>query len=131
MASVRKELRLGVAAEVAWALLRDAGAAHEAFPGVLAACRRDGESRTVTFASGNQVRERIVAIDEAQRRIAYAVVEGRFSHHSASMQIVPEDDGRCRFVWVSDFLPNELEPTVRALVEQGAEAFRRAAEARA
>ncbi len=128
MASITKEMRLNTGADRAWAMLRDVGAAHRAFPGVLTDCRRDGDVRVVTFANGMVVRERIVDIDEMRRRVAYTVVEGRFDHHSASMQVLADGDDRCHFIWVSDFLPNELEPMVRPLVEQGCEAFRRAAE---
>jgi Polyketide cyclase / dehydrase and lipid transport len=128
MASITVEAKIEVSAERAWATLRDVGAADRAFPGVLVACRLEGDVRTVTFANGAVVRERIVDIDEARRRIAYAVIEGRFSHHSASMQIIAEGPDRGRFVWVSDFLPDEAEPLVRGLIEQGTEAFRHAVE---
>ena len=72
--------------------------------------------------------KRILGIDDVHRRIAYAVVGGRFGHHSASMQILPDGPGRSRLLWASDFLPDEAEPLVRGLVEQGAAAFKRAIE---
>jgi hypothetical protein len=127
MASVNSEAQLEVGADQAWALLRDPGAAEKAFPGVLTACRLDGDVRTVTFASGVVVKERILDIDETRRRVAYAVIEGRFSHHGASLQIISNGAHRSGLVWTSDFLPNDLEPMVRGLVQQGTEAFRRAA----
>jgi hypothetical protein len=129
MTSVFSEAALGVSAAASWALLRDVGAAACAFPGVLVASHLEHDVRTVTFAGGTVVRERIIAIDEAQRRIVYAVIEGRFDHHSASMQIVPDGPDGSRFLWFSDFLPNDFESRVRGLVEQGTAAFRRAAEA--
>jgi hypothetical protein len=52
-----------------------------------------------------------------------------FEHHSASMEIVPEGAERCRFVWISDFLPNERMEVVAALVEQGSQALVRNLEA--
>ncbi len=130
MASITKETPLSVSADRAWALLRSVGEAHRAFPGVLTGCRQEGDARIVTFAGGLVVRERIVDIDETRRRIAYAVVEGRFAHHSASMQVVPEGDEGCRFIWVTDFLPDDLAPMIRPLIDRGAEAFRHAAEER-
>jgi hypothetical protein len=68
------------------------------------------------------VREQIVDVDQAARRVAYAVVGGAFSHHGASMQVIPDGDG-CRFVWVSDFLPEETGPMVAGLTAQGVEAL--------
>ncbi len=127
--SIIKDVSLDVAPETAWAALRDPGTAHKAFPGVLTACRLDGDVRTVTFAGGLVVRELIVDVDDARRRIAYAAIEGRFRHHHASMQVVARGDSRSSLVWVSDFLPNEHEALVRGLVEQGSEAFRRTLEA--
>jgi hypothetical protein len=59
------------------------------------------------------------------------VVEGGFSHHSASMQIVPDGEGRCRFVWISDFLPNAAGAMVGPLMEAGAQALKRNLEAAA
>ena len=47
-----------------------------------------------------------------------------FEHHSAYMEIVPDGASRCRFVCVSDFLPNERMELVEPLVEQGARADR-------
>jgi carbon monoxide dehydrogenase subunit G len=131
MASITIEARIEAGAEQAWAMLRDVGAADRAFPGVVAASRLEGDVRTVTFGNGAVVRERIVDIDEARRRLAYAVIDGRFSQHSASMRIISEGANRSRFVWISDFLPSDAEAMVRALVEQGTEAFRQAAEAKA
>jgi hypothetical protein len=56
-------------------------------------------------------REQIVTVDVAHRRVAYAVIEGAFSHHSASMQVESVSDG-CRMIWVSDFLPNDAAAVV-------------------
>jgi hypothetical protein len=123
MASIIKDIELDVGAEVAWAMLRNVGAADKAFAPVLTDSRLDGEVRTVTFASGMVIKEQIVDIDEANRRVAYAVIEGRFSHHSASMQVLDRGAGRSTVVWTTDLLPNEAAPMVRELTEQGAKAL--------
>ncbi|MGH6734641.1 MAG: SRPBCC family protein [Methyloceanibacter sp.] len=123
MASIRREEIVEVPADKAWSALRDVGRPHALFADVLVDGSIDGDIRTVTFANGMVVRERIVDIDEASKRVAYAVIDGVFEHHSASMQIVPDGEGRCRFVWVSDFLPNEKMALVAPLVESGATAL--------
>ena len=129
MASIIKDVPLAVSAEQAWALLRDPGAAHRAFPGVLADCVRDGDERVVTFANGMVLRERILSVDETHRRVAYAALGEHFVHHSASMQIIPDGAARSRFFWASDFLPEEVGAQMLPLIEQGCAAFRQAAEA--
>ncbi len=121
MASIRLEIPLPVPAARVWHALRDVGAPHRLFPGVLRDAQLDGEVRTVTFASGLVVRERIVDVCDEARRVAYAV-EWQAKHHHASMQVEPVGDARSRLVWIADLLPNELAPPVRALMEQGAKA---------
>jgi carbon monoxide dehydrogenase subunit G len=93
MASIIKAIELEAPAQAAWAMLRDVGAADKAFPGVLTDSRLDSDVRTVTFSNGAVIKERIVDVDEAARRVAYAVIEGRFSHHNASMQVLDRGEG--------------------------------------
>jgi hypothetical protein len=89
MSSIWWEETIAVPAEIAWASLRRVDRAHELFSPVLVDGTISGEIRTVTFANGLVVRERIVDVDEARQRICYTVLDGVFEHHSASMQIVP------------------------------------------
>lgn len=131
MASIRKEETLRVAADKAWAALREIGSPHRLFSPVLIDSSIDGDIRTVIFANGMIVRERIVDIDDTQMRVVYAVIDGDFEHHSASMEIVREGDARCRFVWISDFLPDEQMENVEPLVEAGTQALVRNLEAAA
>jgi hypothetical protein len=51
------------------------------------------------------------------------VLGDTFDHHSASMQIVPIDDRTCRFVWISDILPDERSALVGPLMDQGIKAL--------
>jgi predicted nucleic acid-binding protein len=125
MASIWWEEPVAAPADFAWAALRHVGMAHQLFSPVLVDSTVEGDIRTVTFANGLVVRERIIAVDEQRRRIAYSVLGDTFDHHSASMQILPIDRASCRFLWVSDFLPHERADTVRLLVEQGSHALAR------
>ena len=45
-------------------------------------------------------------------------------YHHASMQVVDAGPGRCRFVWITDFLPREIEGNLTPLIEQGANALK-------
>jgi len=129
MASLHHEILVETSADAAWAALRDVGAAHRLFAGVLTDGRLDGDIRTVTFASGTIVREKIIDVDDDARRVAYAVLGDSFEHHNASMQIFTAGEGRCRFVWITDLLPNERVAMVKPLVEQGSQALKRVLEA--
>ena len=125
MASIHKEIPLAAPAEEVWAALRDVANPHRLFRGVLADARLEGDTRVVTFADGLAVRERIVAVDDERRRVAYAVLREGLVHHSASMQVFAEGQGRSRFVWVSDFLPDDLAASFGPLIDQGAAALKR------
>lgn len=129
MATIRHEQRIAVPAEYAWEMLRQAERADRLFSPVLVGCTMQDDVRTVTFANGIVVSEQIVTIDDGDRRLAYHVTGEIFEHHSASMQIIPVDDGNCRFIWISDFLPEDRAEMVRPLVTQGSSALARNIEA--
>ena len=79
----------------------------------------------MTFANGMTVRERILDLDEERRRVAYTVIDAPgLAYHHASMQIDDEGPGRCRFLWVTDFLPAEARDSLMPLIEQGSAALK-------
>ena len=129
MASIRKEIALAVRAEAVWAALGDVGAVHRRLAaGFVTDTRLDGDARIVTFANGLVARELIVDVDDRARRVAYAVVGGRLSHHHATMQVVADGDGRCRLLWVADLMPHDMAGAIGGMMEQGAAAMKRTLE---
>lgn len=125
MASIQIDIPIEQSADSVWAALRDVGAVHRVFAGVLTDSRLDGDARVVTFANGMVVRELIVDIDDRARRFAYAAVGGNMTHHNASMQVFADGEARCYVRWIADLLPHAAAPPVRALMEQGAAAMSR------
>lgn len=125
MASLYRDIPLETDAARAWATLRDSRNVARVFAGVLTDAQVEGDLRTVTFANGNVVQERIVAVDDAHMRIAYTVCGPNFDQHAASMQIVADAGGRCRLVWISDFLPDERRAMVEPLMDAGCAAAAR------
>lgn len=119
MASICRETYVAARPETAWDALRDVGALHTRLvPGFVSDTRLEEGARIVTFGSGLVVRELIVDVDAAARRVAWAAVGSVMTHHNASAQVLPEGDG-CRFVWIADLLPNEVSPAITAMIEQG------------
>ena len=53
----------------------------------------EGDVRVITFGNGMVVREKLVGIDDAARRVAYTVVGGGAAHHNASAQVMVGADG--------------------------------------
>ncbi|HEY3065544.1 MAG TPA: SRPBCC family protein [Methylomirabilota bacterium] len=120
MASIRREIEVEARAQDVWEAVRDVGAPHKRLvPGFLVDSRLDGDARVVTFANGLVARELIVDVDDTARRLVWAVVGGRLTHHNASVQVFEEAAGRSRIVWIADLLPNELAGYVAGLMDQG------------
>jgi hypothetical protein len=114
-----------VGVEEAWAALRLVGEPHNLFSPVLVDAQPDGDTRTVTFANGMVLKERILDVDEEKHRVAYTAlnVPGMTYHH-ASMQIIDAGPGRCVFLWITDFLPQEMRENLAPLIQEGARALK-------
>ena len=131
MASIRKEFLIEAHSEDVWAAVRDVGALHTRLaPGFVVDTRLEDDARIVTFANGVVARELIVDIDDAVRRLVWAVVGGRMTHHNASLQVFAEGEDASRAVWIADLLPNDLAEPIGAMIEQGSAAIKRALERR-
>lgn len=95
-------------------------------PGFVLETQADGDHRTVTFADGTVVVERLVGIDPGARRIAYSIVGGSVKpeHDNASMQAFPDGE-RCRLVWTRDVLPDRLAAPIADSMARGLEVVER------
>ena len=120
MASIHREIEISTPAERAWEALRDVGALHTRLvPGFVVDTKLEHGARVVTFGNGRVVREWIVDVDAARRRVAWSVKDEPFQHHNASAQVFESGPDRCRFVWIADVLPDELCGLVTGMIEQG------------
>jgi len=129
MASIHKEMLVDADPEHVWDAIRDVGAIHTRLARqFVLETRIDGDSRLVTFAGGTVVRERIVDVDTRARRLAYSVVEGRATHHNASIQVFAAGDTGSRVVWIADLLPDDLADLVGGMMDQGCAAMKRTLE---
>jgi carbon monoxide dehydrogenase subunit G len=130
MASIRKEISIDARPDDVWAAIRDVGAIHQRLaPGFVTDTRMEGEAaRVVTFANGFVVRELIVDVDDERRRLAYAAVGGRSTHHNASFEVFADGPEGTRLVWIADVLPHEVAAPIGDMMEQGARVMQRALE---
>jgi Polyketide cyclase / dehydrase and lipid transport len=125
MASIHRETIIDVDPAQAWDALRDWGALHERLArGFAVDVRLDGQDRIVTFAGGAVLREVLVDRDEERRRLAWAIVDGPYTHHHGVAQVHDADGGRTRFTWTSDLLPDALEGPTADSMDQGLAAIR-------
>jgi carbon monoxide dehydrogenase subunit G len=120
MASIRREVIIEARPEAVWDAVRDVGALHRRLvPGFVTDCKLEEGARIVTFGNGMVVKELIVDLDDAERRLAWSATGGRLTHHNASMQLFAEGEKRTRAVWTADLLPNEMVKQIAAMIDQG------------
>jgi hypothetical protein len=131
MASIRQEIVVEAPAEKVWDAARDVGAVHRRLvPGFVTDTRLEPGARVVTFANGLVARERIVTVDDTERRLVWAVVGSeRLTHHNASFQVFADGERRSRLVWIADVLPDEAAPVIRGMMQQGMAAMKKTLEA--
>jgi carbon monoxide dehydrogenase subunit G len=131
MAFIRHEISIDARAEAVWDAVRDVGAVHERLaPGFVVDTRLEEGARVVTFGNGLVARELIVDLDDAARRLCWAVVGSpRLTHHNASLQVFADGEGRSRVVWIADLLPDAMAATIRAMIEQGMAVMKKTLEA--
>jgi len=130
VASIHREIVIDVPPEMVWDAARDIGALHTRLvPGFVVDTKVEDGARIVTFGNGMVVRELIIDVDDASRRIAWAAVGTTMTHYSASFQVFAEN-GRTSGVWIADLLPNDAAPSVTEMIEKGLAAMKRAMEGR-
>jgi carbon monoxide dehydrogenase subunit G len=120
MASIRQEISTKASLEDVWAALRDVGALHiRLVPGFVIDTRLEPGARVVTFVNGMVMRERIVTIDDDERRVAWSATGGPLTHHNGSAQAVADARGGTKVIWIADLLPDEAAATIAPMMEQG------------
>jgi hypothetical protein len=119
MATVRKEVVVGVPLKDVWDAVRDFGALHERLArGSVTDTRLEGEDRIVTFLNGTVMRERLISVSDAEHRLVWTILDGPWTHHNGSVELYEEGEGRTRFVWTTDILPHELDEATEQSVEE-------------
>jgi Polyketide cyclase / dehydrase and lipid transport len=129
MASIVRETTVDLSPELVWNAIRDVGAVHTRLaPGFVTDTKMEEGARVVTFHNGLVARELIVTVDEASKRLVWAVVGTRLTHHNASLQVFPESAGSSRVVWIADLLPNDLDGMVTGMIEDSMRAMKQTLE---
>jgi Polyketide cyclase / dehydrase and lipid transport len=112
MTSIIRETGIATTPQAAWDALRDFGALLDLASGFVTGTKlEDDRTRIVTFFNGATAREVLIGTDDQARRIAWTITDlAGATHHSGSAQILADGDdpGRCRFLWITDVLPETL-----------------------
>jgi carbon monoxide dehydrogenase subunit G len=116
---VRREFAVAAPPAQVWDVFRDLGAVHTKLaPGFVVDTVVDGDRRTVSFANGVVVTERIVSLDDQDRRLAYSIVGGTAEHHNASFEVHCAPGGST-VVWTTDVLPDAAADTFARMMDAG------------
>lgn len=109
-ASIRNHVRIGRPADEVWPMVGNPARLHEWFPG-MTACVVDGETRTVTLASGLSLPEEILVNDPVAHRFQYRITAPVFSFHRGTVDVLDLGDGTCAVSYATD-----ADPRVMALL---------------
>lgn len=127
MASIVKHIETDAPVDAVWSAIRDVGALHTRLvPGFVTDTVLDGDARIVTFANGLVLREVIVTIDDAHRRLVWAGESESVRHHNGAAQAIERAGGGTVVVWTADFTPDELTDTFETMMTAGAAAMKAA-----
>ena len=130
MATIHKEIEIERSKEFVWDAIRDVGDIHKRLvQGFVLDCKLEGDWRLVTFANGVVIRELIVSVDDKSRRHSWSARSTALTHHNASVQVLSENDNRCRVIWIADLMPNEMADRIEAMIEQALKAMKQTLEA--
>jgi carbon monoxide dehydrogenase subunit G len=125
MASNREEILTTASPDQVWDAIRDIGALHTRLvPGFVVDTRLEPGARLVTFGNGVVLKEPIVTLDDAARRLVWCAEGGGTTHYNSSAQVFPEGEGGAKVVWISDFLPDAAADEIRAAMKLGAEVMK-------
>jgi carbon monoxide dehydrogenase subunit G len=91
-----------------WDVVGDFGAVGEFLSGI-DTFRLEGDDRVIGMF-GMELRERLLARDEAERTITYSVVDGvPVEHHQATLAVAPAGTGSV-VTWSFEVAPDEMAP---------------------
>lgn len=121
MASLHHEISIAVSPDTVWSAAREVDRLHDRLvPGFVTATEMlAGEGalvRRVTFANGAVADETIVSVDDARRRLVWAIKA--FEHHNGALEVVEAPEG-ARVVWTADLLPDSLADRVSPMMAHG------------
>jgi mxaD protein len=108
MAEGSVDVTLSTPPDEVWAKVGDFGGVADFFPGI-DSFRMVGQDRIIGMF-GMEIREHLVARDDATRTITYSVVEGvPVESHQATISVEPDGEGS-KVTWAYAVTPDEMAP---------------------
>ncbi len=108
MASGAVDVSVAAPPDEVWKKVGDFGGVADFFPGI-DSFRLEGDERVIGMF-GMEIRERLLARNEADRVLTYSVIEGvPVESHTATISVQPEGEGS-KVIWAYDVTPDEMAP---------------------
>jgi carbon monoxide dehydrogenase subunit G len=102
------DVKVDAPPDAVWAKVGDFAGVGDFFPGI-ESFRLEGDDRIIGMF-GMEIRERLLAKDDAARTLSYSVVEGvPIERHTAIITVEADGDGS-RVTWAYDVEPAEMAP---------------------
>jgi carbon monoxide dehydrogenase subunit G len=126
MPTIHLETMIDVPPSRVWDAARDVGALHDRLvPGFVAATEMLADAATptrrVTFVNGAVADERIVSIDDEDRRLVWSIAG--VEHHVGALQVFDAGEGT-RVTWTADLLPDALAERFAPMMAAGLAAMK-------
>ena len=87
MASLRYERRIAATVDAVWDVVRHPESIPRWFPGIVS-CVVEGNIRTITTATGLQMPEENLTIDQMIRRFAYRIIAPLYRFHLGVINVI-------------------------------------------
>jgi len=108
MAEGSVDVTLGAPPDEVWAAVGDFCGVDKFFPGI-DSFRLEGDDRVIGMF-GMEIREHLIARDDATRTITYSVVDGvPLDSHQATIVVEPDGEGS-KVTWSYAVTPDEMAP---------------------
>lgn len=121
--TVTVEQEISGNADAIWATISAGGDVHRWFP-VIQSCRLEGSgegaARFCTMIDGNELKERIVEINQAARRFRYAIDQHPLPAENviASIDVRDTGNGQASITWGAEFeASEEAIPQIKEMLE--------------
>jgi hypothetical protein len=107
VASLRHERRIAADANTVWEVVRRPESIPQWFPGIVS-CTVEGDLRVITTATGLEIPEEILSIDDALRHFAYRITAAPYTFHLGVIDVIEiaTNDSLC--VYSTTALPDTL-----------------------
>jgi uncharacterized protein YndB with AHSA1/START domain len=107
VASLRHERRIAADANTVWEVVRRPESIPQWFPGIVS-CTVEGNHRVITTATGLEIPEEILSIDDALRHFAYRITAAPYTFHLGVIDVIEiaTNDSLC--VYSTTELPDTL-----------------------